>query len=539
MGRFLFLIPLISFALTSRILAQEEGNLREGSISYITSQNVYVKFNSTNGIQAGDTLYSSTTGDKTGILVVTGLSSISCVCMPIGDFKASIGLKVYALRIKENPPVETVQQADRANEAPQVQKITDSISNQQAIKARKEVIRGRISVASYGYFSDSPTDELLRMRYTISVNAKNISDSRLSGESYVTFSHRSGRWDDIRNNIFNGLKIYNLALSYDINEKMKLTAGRKINPLLSNMGAVDGLQAEYKFNNLTTGILVGSRPDYNDYSFNTSLFQYGIYLSHNKIVREGSVQTTLGFIDQRNTGFIDRRFAYIQHQNSMIKNVFLFGSAEIDLYRIENETANYSPRVSNLYFSARYRILQNLSASISFSSRTNIVYYESYKNFLDRFIENEKQQGYGLQINYRPLKRLTIGANGGYRNRKDDAQPSKNAYVYASYNGIPLINSSLTVSSTLLSTSYLTGKTYAAGISRDLLKQKLYGTLTYRYQDYKFNHSETDLVQHIGELGLNWNIVRKLNFGLYYEATMEESFMFHRINVQLINRFGK
>lgn len=539
MGKFVILILLFSLIRTSEVFAQKESSGREGSVSYITSKNVYVKFNTTEGIQIGDTLYTFSGDNKTAILVVTGLSSISCVCLPIGDFKAVQGGKVFSLNTKENQFNVKTETRNITREEEKLQKTKDTIVKAQTLQPRKQEVKGRISATSYGYFSDSPSDELIRMRYTLSLNARNIGASKFSGESYVTFSHKSGRWDDISNNIFNGLKIYNLAVSYDVSERLKVTAGRKINPLLSNMGAVDGIQAEFKINSLTTGLLIGSRPDYNDYSFNTSLFQYGIYLSHFKLLKEGSVQTSLGFIDQRNTGSIDRRFAYLQHQNSMIKNVFLFGSAEVDLYRIENENSISSPKLSNLYFSARVRLLKNLSASVSYSTRTNIIYYETYKSFLDRLIDNEKQQGYGAQINYRPLRRLTLGINAGYRNKKDDPKPSKNAYFYASYNGLPLINSSLTISSTLLSTSYLTGKSYSASISRDLLKQKIFGTLTYRYQDYKFNHSESQLVQNIAELGLNWNVVKKLNFGLYYEATIEESFTFHRVNIQLIKRFGR
>ena len=51
----------------------------------------------------------------------------------------------------------------------------------------------------------------------------------------------------MKENIFTGLKIYNLSASYAINETMSLSFGRKINPKLSSVGAIDGLQFEKKF----------------------------------------------------------------------------------------------------------------------------------------------------------------------------------------------------------------------------------------------------------------------------------------------------
>lgn len=547
------IIILLCYLMAYTAFAQS-GKHSEGAISYVTSRNVYVKFTSTQGIAEGDTLYIQKEGLLIPALKITGLSSISCVCEPIGDFKANQGILIYFVdktrtvgkdiksEDKDNyinkPAANDLQektQITKSNEAIQGAGADTSV-NLKAVSERKQDIRGRITLASYSYLSNTPSDQLHRMRYTFSLNAKNINDSRLSAESYITFIHKSGQWEQIKNNVFNGLKIYNLAVSYDVNNHLKLTAGRKINPRLSNMGAVDGLQTEYKTRSITIGALVGSRPHTTDYSFNTSLFQYGLYVSHDKVVNDGSIQTTFAFVDQRNSGSIDRRFTYIQHSNSMIRNLYLFGSAEFDLFRIENEVSKNSPKLSNLYFSARYRIFKNLSASVSYSARTNIIYYETYKSFLERLLENEMQQGYGVQISYRPVKNLSIGGNAGYRKRKGDLTASKNAYLYASYNNLPFLNT-VTLSGTLLETSYLSGKVYSASFNKDIFKSKVNATLTYRYQDYLFNHSETSLIQHTGELSLNWNIIKKLSLSMNYEGTFDKTYNYNRIYLQLSKRF--
>lgn len=543
MKRIICLLFVLFVSLLQTTYAQEAGSFTEGTVSYVTSRSVYVKFTSTEALSAGDTLYISQGGQNLPALVVNNLSSISAVCTPLNNMVFRTGDRILArvetksgdLTKDQSPTGTPVINKTVVQKTDTVPASGDALSP--AVPARTQQIKGKIAVATYSNFSNTPSDDFHRMRYTISLNARNISDSRLSAETYVSFVHKSGQWDIIKDNIFRGLKIYNLAVSYEAGKNIRLLAGRKINPKLSNMGAVDGLQAEFRSGSFTTGVLVGSRPHMLDYSFNSSLFQYGLFVSHEKAVNKGSMQTTAAFVDQKNAGYTDRRFTYVQHSNSVINNLYLFGSAEFDLYRIENEVTDNSPRLSNLYFSIRYRILSNLSVSASYSARKNVIYYETFKSALERMLEAEMQQGYTAQVSYRPFRRLSLGANAGYRKREDDPKASMNGYLYASYSNIPGINASATLSATLLQTSYLSGNVYAASLSRDILKQKVNASITYRYQDYKFEHSETSLLQHTGELSLNWNIIRKLSLSANYEGTFDKDYTFNRIYLQLAKRF--
>jgi hypothetical protein len=537
------LILFIAIVFLQTAPAQEAGSPLDGTVSYVTSRSVYVKFTSTEALSAGDTLYTRQGEKNVPALVVNNLSSISAVCTPLNNMVFKTGDRIIARnKVKTGSVVnEQPQTGVPSPGITQVLKPADSLTGSgeaiQAVPARVQQIKGRVSVATYSNFSNTPSNDFHRMRYTLSLNARNINDSRLSAETYISFVHKSGQWDVIKDNIFRGLKIYNLAVSYDAGKNLKLLAGRKINPKLSNMGAVDGLQAELKTGSFTTGILIGSRPHTLDYSFNSSLFQYGMFVSHEKPVNKGTMQTTVAFVDQKNAGFTDRRFTYVQHSNSVINNFYLFGSAEFDLYRLQNEVTDNSPRLSNLYLSLRYRILSNLSVSASYSARKNIIYYETFKSALDRLLESEMQQGYTAQVSYRPLKRLSLGANAGYRNRKDDPKASLNGYFYATFSNIPAINTTASLSATLLQTSYLSGNVYAASLSRDILKQKVFATITYRYQDYAFEHSETSLIQHTGELSLNWNIIKKLSLSANYEGTFDKDYTFNRVYLQLTKRF--
>ncbi|MGE5425131.1 MAG: hypothetical protein ACM3N9_07185, partial [Syntrophothermus sp.] len=333
------------------------------------------------------------------------------------------------------------------------------------------------------------------------------------------------------------LKIYNFNVSADFRSSSFLM-GRKINPHLSSMGASDGIQYELRLKPLSIGIIAGFRPDYRDYGFNADLFQAGIYLYNEKSFKRGMMQNTFAFINQTNSGKTDRRYFYLQHMNSILKNLVFFGTAEMDMYSmkfnsIDSTYSSYTTlKLSNLFLSLSYRLNTKLSLSVSYNNRENTVYYETYKNYLDRLLDFETYQGFLGSATYSPVNRLSIGINSSYRYRQKDPRPGKNLYGFVTYR-IPGVETSATASLAKLSTGYLNGNIYSFGISKDLARGKIYTGLNYRYVDYQYTNKEMDpLVQHIGEVNFTWRIISKLALSIYYEGTFESHTSYNRIFAQ-------
>ena len=536
-------LMLVFCVLTGLTLsAQTGGNPLEGSVSYVSSQNVYVKFQSTEGIQAGDTLFAVLDGKVTPILKVTDLSSISCVCVPFASVKLNLGDKIISknFQLKEEKPGEPSVPV-----APLVPLVVADTANKPAVVLKKssQQIHGNLSVASYINFSNSPGGNTQRMQYNFSLGAMHIGDSKFSAECYISFYQKldSAGKSELKQDIFTGLKIYNLAVSYEFTKNSKILLGRKINPRISNMGAVDGLQYEQKLKQFTLGALVGFRPDYSNYSFNSKLLQYGAYVSHDYQSKKGFMQSTFAFIQQNNSGHTDRMFAYLQHSNSLVKNLTFFGTVEFDIYNKSytptdtvahtdsSYKTSYIPKLSNIYLSLRYRVIKQLSFSISYSARNNIIYYETYKSFIDKMLELETTQGYLFQVNAQPAKKLSIGATVGYRFQKKDPRPSKNLSAYITYAQIPGIGVSATGNVIILETNYMSGQVYGVGISRDLVPGKLFASLDYKFNNYKYLNSEYKTTQNTGEASLYWRIYKKITLSVYYEGTFESAYNFNRI----------
>lgn len=525
---FLLLLTITSFAQTNT------ENLK-GSVSYMSSQNIYVRFENTDGIHVGDTLYIVQNEIKTPALVVKSLSSISCVGSAMGSVSLSVATPLIAKKRVENKPVENNEESKYAN-AVNDKAINAAFKNKKE-KETRERFDGRLSVNSYTNLSDIyPTNE--RLRYNLSINAEHIGNSNLSAETYISFTHLLNQTIVLNN----ALKVYTLGLKYDLSKTATINFGRKIYNNMANIGAVDGLEFEKVSHDFTFGALVGSRPDFLDYSFNPNLLQYGAFVSHSIKNDNGYMQTSLAVFNQMNNFKTDRRFAYFQHSNSLLKNVDLFSSFEFDLYGIVNNQLASTFNLTSTYISLRYRPWKELSLSVSYDARKNIYYFETFKmNKLDSIYDKETRQGARFQAFYRPFKNFVWGGNVGYRSpemRDTTHTPALNGYTYLTYTQVPFINASATISATTLTSYYIKNMTvYEISLMKDFFNGNVNLEVEYRLGNYQYKNSALVTQQNIAAMSLFWRIAKKTSISANVEATFENTNNYASLYLTINQRF--
>lgn len=524
---------LLCFALKGQTQVKYE----EGKVTFLSSRNVYVKFSSTGEINPGDTLFVGQKGELIPVLLVENKSSTSTVCKPIGEIKLKkddvVVAKIEMIARKQEAPQEVIPKeefVEIVSQEPDEAEKTPAIAS-----PFNEKIKGRFSVGTYNSLSSYRNST--RMRYAFQFRGYNLKNSKFSVDSYITFRHESGEWATVRENLGNALKVFSLSVKYDINENANLTFGRKINPKFSSVGAIDGLQYEHKLGDFQLGAIVGSRPDYSTYGFNPNLLQFGAYVSHLKSDAKGYSQTTLGFMEQRNANNTDRRFVYFQHGSEFIKNVNLFGSMEVDLYQQINNEINTSPKLTNLFLSMRFRVSKAFRFTVSYDNRRQIIYYESYKSFIDQLIDDETRQGFRAGFTYKPVKNISMGVNANTRFQQSKMNPSQNLNANVRIQKVPGINASASLSANFLQNGYLKSQIYGLRLYKDLVPKTLTGELYYRWVDYTYLNSGTQVNQHIVGTSLSMRIVEKLSLNLFYEGVFEIPTIYHRVNARIIKRF--
>jgi hypothetical protein len=132
---------------------------------------------------------------------------------------------------------------------------------------------------------------------------------------------------------------------------------------------------------------------------------------------------------------------------------------------------------------------------------------------------------------------MVLGVDGGYRFLKSDPNQSKNVSGYFTYNRIPALNITATLTGSYLESSYLKGKIFGASLSRDLFSGKLQLSGGYRYIDYTYTESVQTSVQNIAEANLLLQFLKTMSFSVNYELTFEKSDQYNRLYLQLRKRF--
>ncbi|HMT71151.1 MAG TPA: hypothetical protein PKD16_13380 [Saprospiraceae bacterium] len=525
-------IHIILFFLPIVIIGQDINEII-GTVSFKSSKNVYIRFTNTSEINVGDTLWVNKGLDQwEKSLVVKQKSSTSCVTENLNNVEINIGhqVKHMSISMPEKVAVDPKKEIEIAITPDSV--VTE---NEQPTKNKKQITTGRVTFSTNASINPGQQSNFQRIRAGLTLNIQNIQQSDFSFQSYVTYRHRYGI-DQVNTDFYDDFKIFNLSVQYKPSEAFNITLGRKMNSNIANMGVIDGVQSEYTLGKYTGGLFIGTRPDFSNYTFNTSLPQVGAYLVRTDRTNEGMAQTSIAIAEQQNDFKTDRRFIYFQHSNGLVKNLNLFFSTELDLYKKINEVISNQPQLTSIYASLRYRLRKNLSVSGSYDNRRNVIYYESYQTFIDQLLAQETRQGFRLQANYSPFKKVNINTSAFFRYQGNNPVPTKNFVANLNFNGVLRKGLSTSLSLNLLESYYFKGTIAGARISENFLKGKLNTEINYRNINYTFFNTESALKQHIAGVNFSINVLKKTTLMCSYEGTFEPSRAWHRYFITITQR---
>ena len=514
---------------------QDTLRIHEGKVSFVTSKNVYVKFDNTKGIQIGDTL-STVAGKKLNpALVVNRLSSTSAVCTPLTQktFQKGERMGYYLKLVAEAKPAKV--------EKPKKDKYSLAGKNKKSkgLSQKKESMKARLSVASYSNIREqrTPSNKLV---YRLSVAGNRLGESNFSVSSYVNYREiydqryeKAGRETKL-------LRVYNLSGTYAVDSSFSVTLGRKINYKASSLGVIDGVQGEKIIRKkFFVGGILGYRPDYKNYGINTDLLEYGTYFGHSSQGQKVYAQTTLGLLEQRFFGKLDRRYTYFQHSSNWNRKLNIFSSFEIDLFKNINGVKSSDFRLTNLFVSTRYRFSRRFSLGASYDSRQRVIYYETYKTDIEKLLADEARQGFRVRLNARPLKLLNVGLSIGKRFQASGQNESNNLNGFASYSKLPLVEGRLSVNYNYNQSNYLISNILGFRYSRSYFTGKLSHEVYYRMVHYNYLSSLLAPKYNYFGTAFRFRLSRVLSFSLLGEYVPDKLSDKYRVNARATYRFSR
>ena len=497
---------------------------KSGTVSFITEQNIYAKFENTEGILKGDTIFVTRNGRIIPAFISQYLSTQSVAGEKIGNINLKVGDEVYGIVkviAKSISALDTLKKTET-----NILGDTSALPNKNNLLPQKiksfspnSSFNGNFSANSFSSIDNSFNSyNLQRWNYSLNFNAQKIDGSNFYISNFMNLSYLSSEWQNVKSNIFNNLRIYDLSLGYK-SDGYNAWFGRHINFKVSNLGAVDGFQVEKTVGNLSAGVIAGSRPDFYNMGMNTNLFEYGGYLTWADTLKEGIMQNTIAAFQQNNNMKTDRKFLYFQHSNNLFRNLNFFLSSEIDLYAIRNNVPVNTFSLTNLYSYLNYTLLSNLSLDLSYSAIKNVIYYQTFKDMQYIFQNNYLRNGYRFNINWSPLNNTYINAATGYSYKKGDLKPSNNYYLSLTQSQIPYVGLAVTLSLNRTFNSYSNGIIYNAILTKYLPFNTT--TISIGFSNIRYNYSfisSSQINQKIAIIQINTKVINSLFFNLFYQG---------------------
>ncbi|MEZ4910824.1 MAG: hypothetical protein R2774_08170 [Saprospiraceae bacterium] len=519
------------------LILGQENNTLFGNISYISSSHVYAKFQNTSAIEIGDTLSVLVDGKWARSLLVVQKSTTSCVTIKLIGKPIFVGSQVQYQPIQMTETINIVDGIPTNIDtiAPNAAILMDTFQQENNLKSKKQSTSGRITLSTNASLNPGSEENYQRIRAAFSLTTKHIHATPVSFSTYVTYRHRFGI-DQVETQFNDDFKVLNLSLQYAPSDKYSICLGRKINTYVTNIGSIDGLQGELELGKNIIGAFIGTRPDFADFTFNPKLPQLGIYIARNHSKKNSATYTTIAIAEQQNDFKTDRRFIYFQHSNALINNVNFFLSSEFDLFKNVHGEQSQKPIFTSLYTSIRIRARKNLSFSGSYDNRRNIIYYESYQNYIDQLLAQETRQGFRVQMTYSPIRKISFNASTFYRFQGSYSNPTKNYIAYLNFNQILRRSTSVSINYNLLQSYYFEGTILGGRINDNFFKGKLNSELNYRKINYTFYNGATQLTQNIYGCNISYKIAKLTSILLSYELTNEPTKAWHRYFVTLTQR---
>ena len=528
----------------------QEKELNEvGAISYISIESYYLRFATTAQIEVGDTIYIKKSGITANgesfsikvyepMFVVNSKSSTSALCTALKPNSLALKTQVYSFRYskKESNKIEEEEEPIKDTLVPdpkleKKKKIADSLAENTT--ERKELISGRVVLSNDAIFSSQNSSQS-RFGGRISFGVKNIAKSRLSFNSYIAYNHYF-RSKNLKNAPAYFLGVYQLSVLYEGKKDLKITLGRAINNNLSSIGAIDGIQIEKQLKRVFFGVASGFRPNYQNYSLDFSLYQTGAYVGFKKSAQMYNLQSTVGFMDQRNNGKTDRRYLAMQHSITLRSNFNVFGSMEMDLYQKRSNGLEINQlNFTSLYVSMNYRFSRKLSGFLAYDNRRNIIFYQSYFDILDNLLENQYvRQIWRVRASYKLSKQLTFNVASNIRlNKNESFYNNFQGSVY--WNRVFKIGGTLSYRFNYNNAIYMKNTIHAIRYQRNLSKWD--GSYGVYYRLLKYNYTSSSArnpYQHFTGAELTKNFKKNLSLSGNVEFYNQKFHNTFRFNVRL------
>lgn len=505
---------LVSMMIFQGFIFAQETVKAEGTITYITIDQVYSNIGLNKGANIGDTLKVLRRGQELGLIHITSIAnkaSVSKSLVPISQFQ--LGDRVVLEKIKHDKLV-----------------LDEKIIIQDSKPSTKKIRRkwhqsGNINLR---YMSTQYSNKTTNNR---SIGMMNY---RLRSTGFL----KPNLWIYGRSNLLSGdFNLYQARFTLGESDgKFFMQTGRVFSSDLSGLGATDGLVMSSTLKKgVTLGVLGGYLPAQQNMDFSKDVIKTGGFIHFKKQTKNMRINGSAALAQQKFKGETDREFIYWSWRSDYKKSLSISLNQTIDLYTTQSISDRKSMTPTSNQLSIKFRPTNNLSIYSRYSGRRQVVYYESGQTLPDSLFQDELRSGWynALHWSNNRFGNIQVGLN--LRSQKSF---DRSAYVLVFGYQTPNKKNkrSYRFKTNYIQNDLLTGFRTVLGVDHSLNRKfSLYGEVD--FYSYGYGNNSSDFFQSRFSGGLNWKIINKVQFSTNVDYLKDKDYYNIFIYVGLNYRF--
>jgi len=469
------------------------GKRVQGTITYITFENVYCDLGSENRLEIGDTLHVFRRNDEVGLLVVQSAgrkSSVTIPLVPVSNFQ--LGDRVLFI-----PKQRKVIPEKLAGEDVAVGKKETSIKKQK----KKPIFDHGGSLSFRGNWNE----------YNGGQNHKRLLGN-LNYRLGINLPIKSQIWIYGHNDfIENSFRLYQMRLELgDRNTRIYGQVGRLYASELAGVGAVDGVMVSYgKSRSNRVGAMVGFQPSYLKTELNTDVKKLSVFSTNEWKPKKQVIRFSTALVGQYTKSAIDREFLYFRFYWKTNSKFEFSWYETVDMYRDSTIYDRSSIEPLSSQISIRYRLGKVFTFNSRISSRKQILYRQSGSMLPDSLFVDEFRTGWYNSIQFRTNDWGTLRLSSNLRVQTNSSELSQ---VYSGGYTAPRLKNNLYLrfSSSFIKNMLITGFRNRISASKSINgKGSMFAD--YDLYVYGFGNQLTDYTRHTVSLGINYRIMKKFS----------------------------
>ncbi len=469
-----WMLVFLILGLCSALYAQHRGDVQYATVTHITSKHVYVRLSAPSTIQTGDTLWKA----STPCLVVLRSSSMSCLTRATGSCQLQVGDTVYYF-IPFFQPMAPSSPPRRDSNALSTEHLSSQEEHFAPKRRRAFSLSMRHSLTDDAQYSTLADAWRHMYSYRLALAVEHPLHLPMGLDVQLYYRHPRGYSSDLR-----ALRIHHLALHYNPWASTSIYLGRNLRIWQGDAGPIDGIAVEERHGQWTFGLTAGFHASPLDFGWSSQHHSYGAYFKHQWRSHNIASTTSIGWMDTRYGGQLDRRYFSFTHHFIPSKTWRIRLRGTIDAPQSHNGTRIDRPYFTNAQFDIRYRPFRWLRASVGAFRRTRPLYLYSYEDLLDDFVERHTSvQGLYARTNASwPFLRLALGYS--HRTHREGTATRYSAHI--AIPRVPWLHGRLSYTFTDSYSAYLRMRGHTVNYRQPLFRSRWSWQLYFRSVDYRF-----------------------------------------------------